>query len=99
MSSQLKAGTTPAGIAGTTMPTARGCLWDSYNVVISPISKSYAPGGISPATNARPSQADRGSIHIGASHAGHRHAGARPRVLHGGHRLRLRLRTVVRGVP
>src|ERR1700726_3801571 len=60
------------------------------------VSKTYAPGGIS-ATNgsekaARPA---RGSRRIGAPHAGHRHAGPRPRLLRGGDRIHLRLRTTL----
>ena len=35
----------------------------------------------------------RRTLRIGAPHVGHRHAGARPRLLRGGNRLRLRLRT------
>src|SRR6202795_1933290 len=60
------------------------------------VSKTYAPGGTS-ATNgsekaARPA---RGSRRIGAPHAGHRHAGPRPRLLRGGDRIHLRLRTTL----
>ena len=39
----------------------------------------------------------RGLRRTGTSHAGHFHAGAWPRLLRGRHRLRLCLRTVVRG--
>src|SRR5712664_1134118 len=42
-----------------------------------------------------PFPSPRGSLRIGAPHAGHRHAGPRVRLVRGGNRLRLRLRTTL----
>src|SRR5450631_1262234 len=60
------------------------------------VSKTYAPGGTS-ATNGgeKAARPPRRSRRTGAPHAGHRHAGPRPRLLRGGGRLHLRLRTTL----